>query len=118
MVDKAAYGREYHANPVNKERKKYKRALRGPVHRRNERLKLHWKMKPEEYEARCESQHHRCAICGKRGSAGMHQKLYIDHDHRTGQIRGMLCNSCNRALGLFKDDIGLLQMALDYLTVP
>jgi len=49
-------------------------------------------------------------------------KLVVDHDHKTGDIRGMLCHNCNRALGLFKDSVVNLKSAIEYLegatTIP
>lgn len=50
-----------------------------------------------------------CVICGASG------KLVVDHDHATGEIRGMLCNHCNRGLGHFRDDPQLLEFARMYL---
>jgi hypothetical protein len=50
-----------------------------------------------------------CVICGNKG------KLVVDHDHKTGQVRGMLCNHCNRGLGHFRDDPTLLEFAAQYL---
>ena len=44
-----------------------------------------------------------------------YKRLGIDHDHTTGQVRGLLCDSCNPALGGFKDNIESLQKAIDYL---
>lgn len=52
---------------------------------------------------------HECVICGSD------EKLVVDHDHKTGQVRGMLCNHCNRGLGHFKDDPLLLEFAAQYL---
>jgi hypothetical protein len=43
------------------------------------------------------------------------KRLGIDHDHTTGQVRGLLCDNCNPALGSFKDNIETLQKAIDYL---
>jgi hypothetical protein len=50
-----------------------------------------------------------CVICGSQ------EPLVVDHDHKTGKIRGMLCNHCNRGLGHFRDDPTLLEFAAQYL---
>lgn len=52
-----------------------------------------------------------CAICGEyRG-----EDLVVDHDHRTGELRGLLCQECNIGLGWFKDCWGRLQLAAKYI---
>lgn len=51
-----------------------------------------------------------CEICGR-----ICEKLHYDHDHKNGQFRGWLCGPCNRALGCFGDDIGVLRKAVSYL---
>jgi uncharacterized protein YbaR (Trm112 family) len=50
-----------------------------------------------------------CAICKKETN------LVVDHDHKSGKVRDMLCNHCNRGLGHFLDDPILLQLAAQYL---
>jgi len=55
-------------------------------------------------------ENHECPICKKKS-----KKYYLDHDWKTGQFRGYLCNACNIALGLLKDDILILNSAIDYL---
>jgi len=73
----------------------------------------------EEYQSLLDKQNGRCAICGvaegHRSSRGRKCRFAIDHDHRTGAIRGLLCNNCNRGLGRFKDSVGNLESALRYL---
>lgn len=51
-----------------------------------------------------------CGICEKRT-----EDLVIDHDHRTGFRRGLLCSACNTGLGQFQDNSDILQKAVDYL---
>lgn len=57
-----------------------------------------------------------CAICGKAPSEK--KGLSLDHNHDCGSPRGMLCDSCNLALGLFQDDVLLLSLAIEYLKNP
>lgn len=51
-----------------------------------------------------------CIICGDSES-----KLAVDHDHKTGKIRGMLCSHCNRGIGHFRDDPVLMRFAATYI---
>lgn len=67
----------------------------------------------DEYEAMLEAQGGACAICGGVNADG--RKLFIDHDHLTGAVRGLLCNRCNRGIGNLRDDITLLASAIVYL---
>jgi|TARA_R110000868_G_scaffold26592_4_gene102215 hypothetical protein len=66
----------------------------------------------EDYDEMLESQGGGCYICGI-GPVG--RALDIDHDHRTGKVRGLLCSNHNRALGLLGDDPDLLLAAHTYL---
>lgn len=66
----------------------------------------------------------RCAICGVclfendlLVNAKVPSSAKLDHDHKSGQLRGVLCNECNRGLGLFNDDANLLQAAISYLNL-
>ena len=58
-----------------------------------------------------------CKICGLAPKGKRHHaRLHVDHCHATGKIRGMLCHSCNTAIGLFKENPNALRAALEYLT--
>lgn len=56
----------------------------------------------------------RCDACGKRGRRGIYD-LHIDHDHKTGRIRGLLCQDCNFALGQLRDDPARVRQLLAYI---
>lgn len=65
-----------------------------------------------------QDQDEKCAICGGEGfkmHEGIKESLVVDHNHDTGRVRGLLCNNCNRGLGLFQDSIKNLQSAIRYL---
>jgi len=53
-----------------------------------------------------------CDICGRIADDRRHA---LDHDHRTGELRGVLCSRCNMGLGYFRDDLTALRNAADYL---
>ncbi len=68
-----------------------------------------------------ERQNHCCAICGTHQddiphATFKHNPLVIDHDHETGEVRGLLCPTCNNGLGHFKDSVKTLANAISYLT--
>lgn len=68
----------------------------------------------EDYESLYNKQAGCCAICGNHASQ-FASNLAADHCHTTGKLRGLLCGSCNRSLGYFKDNVNLLLNAIDYL---
>lgn len=61
-----------------------------------------------------EEQDGKCKICHKEFDSS--SKPHVDHNHTTGDVRGILCRNCNLALGYFKDDILLLWRAMNYLS--
>ena len=60
-----------------------------------------------------DSQYGRCAICGDEIDL---EDCRIDHDHESGEVRGLLCTSCNTGIGLLKESPDILQSAIEYLT--
>lgn len=68
-----------------------------------------------EYTSMLEIQNGCCKICDKHFSK-LGRTLCVDHCHRTGKIRGLLCDKCNRALGAFEDSVPNLKKAIRYLT--
>jgi hypothetical protein len=80
------------------------------VRQRELSLMKKYGLTPEEYDEMAILQGHSCAICTDSSS-----KLHVDHNHATGKIRGLLCNNCNRAIGLLKDDTQVLLNAAEYV---
>lgn len=64
-----------------------------------------------DFKAMWKQQAGRCAICRKK----QERRLTVDHDHRTGRVRGLLCFNCNIGLGKFQDRARLLERAAAYL---
>lgn len=91
----------------------------------NYHLKSKYNTTLEEIEAYYIIQQGKCFICNKnlktswifgvRDNPKGSDTMCIDHNHKTGKVRGLLCFNCNIALGFFKDDIKSLKMAVKYL---
>ena len=64
----------------------------------------------DEYNKMYSEQNGDCKICSKNFS-----RLCVDHDHKSGKVRGLLCHHCNTMLGLALDDISTLTNAINYL---
>lgn len=77
-------------------------------------LRRYWDLTPEQFAALLEKQNGGCAICGKNRSSAK-KPLCVDHNHDTGAIRGLLCDNCNRGIGLLLDSPELLKNAIAYL---
>ena len=93
---------------------------KNPDRIRDTNLKQKYGISLAEYNDILEQQGGVCAICSKpermrHGKSGKLAPLAVDHCHATGKVRGLLCFSCNVALGKFGDDKNILKKALDYL---
>lgn len=111
--------REYHSLkrkdcPVYKEKRsqhyfenksEYQRIIK------NSNLKRKYGITLNEYKQMVEKQAGRCTLCDRLSNS-----LHVDHCHKTNKIRGLLCGSCNRALGLFQDDPRVLEKAKEYVS--
>jgi len=72
----------------------------------------------DEYEDMLKYQNGVCAICKQHETAkqnGKTKMLCVDHDHKTGKVRGLLCTKCNKVLGLVDDNKIILENMIDYL---
>jgi hypothetical protein len=95
-------------NPNNPNR------LRDSAMLRKHNLKSTYGLTIETYEQMLASQKHQCAICGFDFTT-QDKNPHVDHDHVTGQVRGILCHPCNLMLGQAKDNITTLKNAISYL---
>jgi CRISPR/Cas system-associated protein Cas10 (large subunit of type III CRISPR-Cas system) len=66
----------------------------------------------EEYKGLFDAQGNKCSICGTSFEV---TKAFVDHDHKTGGVRGLLCSQCNTLLGMAKDNTEVLEAAIQYL---
>lgn len=85
------------------------------------RLRRRYGIEVADYDRLREEQKGCCAICGRSDPIGRVSEwtqdywLAVDHDHETGEVRGLLCTTCNSGLGQFYDDPELLRKAIAYL---
>ena len=86
---------------------------KGHVSHRERNLRINYGVDSSWYNAKLESQDGCCAICGTDDNGK--RRFAVDHDHSTGKVRGLLCDTCNRALGMFGDSVKILQNAAEYL---
>lgn len=108
--------KNHHQKPEQKAKSK----LRSPL-----KILKRWEKKYgitlEKYNKMLEKQNYVCAICYKPETAydsrlKITRKLAVDHCHKTGKIRGLLCNRCNLSIGKFEDNIEIIKSVILYLS--
>jgi len=127
--------RKYHKSPQGKEiRKEWegqnrekieaykelyrndpKRTAKAKVYSRQWRLIKDFGLTVDDYDRILESQNGKCAICGADTPGNKRKNFAVDHDHKTGRIRGLLCFPCNVSIAHFKESPSLLRKAAQYL---
>lgn len=111
----------YRQNNIEKVRENQRAARnKNPDAYKNKSLKYTFGITLDEYNELLEKQNYVCAVCNKpekeiHPQSKKIRNLNVDHCHETGKIRGLLCNSCNRGIGLLRDDPNLLFAAIQYL---
>jgi hypothetical protein len=107
---------EWDANNVE-HRKEYSKSFKtkNPDYFKRKHLQYCYGMPLEEYDRMAEHQNYCCAACGKHSSDTQRGRLFVDHDHATGEIRALLCQHCNTALGMVDDNVDVLLSLVGYL---
>lgn len=104
---------------VAKDRLIHHRYYYYPEQQRDWHLKKNYGISSKEYEELFLKQDGKCAVCGKDNSGvilnGKRKRMYVDHDHVTGKVRGLLCKDCNSALGFVHDNPEILSELLRYI---
>lgn len=103
------------ANPERKKQHNKVFKTKNPDYFVSKHLKNTYGITLEEYNGILQLQHHKCAGCGVEARNAQRQKLYVDHCHVTNKIRGLLCQHCNTALGMVKDNTETLINLVSYL---
>jgi membrane-associated HD superfamily phosphohydrolase len=124
MLERTREWRKKNPNKIEEYSKKYRKIHREErkedcrkYHQNHKDLEINQRrlreygITEDEFKYLLKKQDGRCAICKNN----LISKICIDHNHVTGEVRGLLCNPCNMALGLLKDDIIVLTNALKYL---
>ena len=102
--------REYRLEATRKYRGKFPERVK--VQNRSSKLAMYG-LSDEAYNEMRAEQNGLCALCKKRD--GGRRGLFVDHDHETGEVRGLLCHSCNTGLGMLGDNVAGLEKAIAYL---
>ena len=84
------------------------------VEDRDRYLRRTYGITADEYELLLAAYDGGCWVCGKKPKVGQ-RRLHVEHDHKTGRVRGLACWSCNKGLATYKDDPAILRSAADYL---
>lgn len=87
----------------------------NPLTHRQYLLKSKYGLTLDDYDRLVEEQNGQCAICGTDKPNCHHKRFVVDHNHKTGEVRGLLCSTCNTGLGNFFDNPQILLSAAKYL---
>jgi len=109
-------GRKYSKAHKKEKRENY---FKNKQHYTNIHIRKKYGITLKQYNKMLKSQNNCCAICGKpeeeKEKNKSIRKLAIDHDHKTGNVRGLLCGKCNKGIGLLQGNIKILINATKYL---
>jgi len=96
-----------HKQNILKNKKEYR--TNNPEKCKEWVLKERYNISLKDYNKLLKNQNNKCKICLKKN------KLVVDHDHKTGKVRGLLCNHCNTGIGFLKENLNILKNSIKYL---
>jgi tRNA U34 5-carboxymethylaminomethyl modifying GTPase MnmE/TrmE len=120
VTNKSEYRKKYRLEHIDKEKQQRKAYYNS--HKEKEKINSiksrlkRYGITVERYNEMFNNQEGRCAIC-KRHQSEFKQALYVDHNHKTGKVRALLCPTCNSILGKFMEDIQLFKSAIKYMEI-
>ena len=127
--DNREHQREYHAQWCKDNPDKVREYAKKNYHNRSEEskakkaiysrkrvLESRYGITQKDWDRMHDDQGGLCALCRIPGRTGKHGKFAVDHNHDTGQVRGLLCTTCNVAIGALGETRENLQRAVDYVT--
>ena len=97
---------------IRRQQKKYGRSKQGRESSRRTRIKYVYGLTLEQHKQIYLNQNGCCKLCG---DSVAYTKIYTDHNHVTGKVRGFLCHRCNTGIGFLGDTVEGLQKAVKYL---
>ena len=112
--------REYakmHRDNQRKYQRKYAQSHKEEIkkYKRKNKLKKKYGLSITEFDNMLLAQDNKCLICGQSLDLQNTKNVHVDHNHKTGIVRGILCSNCNKALGFFRDNPEYLRNAIKYL---
>lgn len=109
------YVKKYNQSGAGKyAQNKYKNSAKGKTKNKDLLLKNKYGLSFREFNMLFYKQKGCCVICGRHQSE-LKRRLSVDHNHKTGQVRGLLCINCNTGIGNLRDSKSLLFAAISYL---
>lgn len=118
MVEDYRDRRDYYLDNKDKYKERSKRRQQNPVNKdslKNAQLKFNYGITLQDYNQMFNDQDGCCKIC-KRHQSELKRKLNVDHCHQTNLVRSLLCNQCNQALGLLKENPITIKAMLEYIS--
>lgn len=108
---------KYYSTPKHKNKRLERQASEEyQLYIRSFRLKRKYNINLEDYNRMLKEQNGVCKVCGTSKISGVSDKYFsVDHCHKTGKVRGLLCSPCNIALGIVKDNVETLENLIKYL---